>query len=59
MTLHLRQKWIRSKRDIHIGDMVLLHDKRIPQGSWPMAVVTKVFPGRDNRIRTVGIKTKE
>lgn len=58
-TLHLRQKWIRPKRDIRIGDMVLLHDKRIPRGSWPIAVVTKVFPGRDNRIRTVEITTKD
>ena len=58
-TLHLRQKWIRPRRDISVGDMVLLHDKRIPRGSWPIAVVTKVFPGRDNRIRTVEIKTKD
>ena len=39
--------------------MVLLHGKRIPRGSWPIAVVTKVFPGRDNRIRTVEIKTED
>jgi hypothetical protein len=58
-TLHLRQKWIRPRRDISVGDMVLLRDKKIPRGSWPIAVVTKVFPGRDNRIRTVEIKTKD
>ena len=58
-TLHLRQKRIRPKRDIRIGDMGLSHDKRIPRGSWPIAVVTKVFPERDDRIRTVEIKTKD
>lgn len=58
-TLHFRQKWIRPKRNIRIGDMVLLHDKKIPRGSWPIAMVTKVFPGRDKRIRTVEIKTKD
>ena len=58
-TLRLRQKCMRPSRDIRVGDMVLLHDKRIPRGSWPIAVVAKVLPGRDNRIRTVEIKTKD
>ena len=54
-TLHLRQKWIRPRLDILVGDVVLLHDKAIPRGIWPVAIATKVFPGRDNKIRTVEI----
>ena len=39
--------------------MELLHCKIIPKGSWPVAVVTKVFLGRGNTMRTVQIKTKD
>ena len=42
--LHLRQKWIRPRRDISVGDMVLLHDKRIPRGSWPFCRGNKGLP---------------
>ena len=36
-----------------------MSDKRIPRGLWPISIVTKVFPGRDNNIRTVELKTKD
>ena len=41
------------------GDLVLKHDKKIPIGLWPIVIVKRVFPGRDNRIRTVELKTKD
>ncbi|CAB4038636.1 THAP domain-containing 2 [Paramuricea clavata] len=58
-TLHLRQKWLKPQRDVRVGDLVLVHEKKIPRGLWPIAIVRRVFPGRDNRIRTVEIKTKD
>ena len=58
-TLHLRQKWLKPQRDVRVGDLVLVHEKKIPRGLWSIAIVRRVFPGRDNRIRTVEIKTKD
>ena len=58
-TLHLRQKWIRPQRDVRVGDLVLVREKRIPGGLWPIAVVKKVISGRDGRVRTVEIKIKD
>ena len=58
-TLHLRQKWIRPQRDVRVGDLVLVREKRIPRGLWPIAVVKKVILGREGRVRTVEIKTKD
>jgi hypothetical protein len=55
-TSHLRQKWLKPQRD---GDLVLVHEKKIPRGLWPIAIVRRVFPGQDNRIRTIEIKTKD
>jgi hypothetical protein len=46
-----RRKWKQAQ--------ILVHEKKIPRGLWPIAIVRRVFPGRDNRIRTVEIKTKD
>ena len=58
-TLHLRQKWLNVQRNVRVGDLVLVGNKRIPRGQWPMAIIAKVFSGKDNRIRTVELKTKD
>ena len=58
-TLHLRQKWMRPQRNVRVGDLVLVHENRISRGLWSIAVVKKVIPGRDGRVRTVEIKTKD
>ena len=58
-TLHLRQKWLSVQRNVRVGDLVLVGDKKIPRGQWPMAIITKVFRGRDCNIRTVELKTKD
>jgi hypothetical protein len=58
-TLHLRQKWLKPQRNVRVGDLVLLSDKNIPRGLWPVAIVTKVFYGQDKKIRTVELRTKD
>ena len=58
-TLHVRQKWLKSQRSVRVGDLVLVSDKRIPRGLWPIALITRVFPGPDGKIRTVELKTKD
>jgi transposase InsO family protein len=58
-TLHLRQKWLNPQRNVQVCDVVLVGDKKIGRGQWPLAIITKVFPGRDNKIRTVELKTKD
>ena len=57
--LQSRQKWRHQKRDLRKNDLVLVVSKGIPRGRWPLARVTEVFPGRDGRIRTVEVKTKD
>ena len=58
-TLHLQQKWLKPQRNVQIGDLVLVNDKNIPRGLWPIGVITKVFPGPDGKIRTVELRTKD
>ena len=55
--LQRTHKWLRSQRNLHIGDVVLLKDQESMGRSWPLARVTKTFPGRDGLVRAVEIRT--
>ena len=57
--LQERQKWIGERRNLEVDDLVLVVDKNIPRGRWLLGRCMKVFPGRDGRVRTAEIKTKE
>ena len=57
-TLNERQKWIKDKRPIQVGDLCLLQEDNIPRLAWPLARVVQVYPGPDGIVRSVRIKTK-
>ena len=57
-TLQQRQKWIREKDNLKIGDVVLVLDNNSPRGRWLLGRVIKTFPGRDGKVRVAEIKTK-
>ena len=57
-TLIKRQKWTKDTRQLQVDDVVLIADNNAPRGRWPIARVTKVFPGSDGRVRSVELKTK-
>ncbi|KAK3715636.1 hypothetical protein QZH41_008075 [Actinostola sp. cb2023] len=52
-----RKKWNLLKRDLKVGDLVLLADETYPRGQWPLAKVVEVTTGRDGHVRTVKVKT--
>ncbi|CAC5390530.1 unnamed protein product [Mytilus coruscus] len=56
-TLQVRKKWELPIKDLNIGDIVLMRDRELPRPQWPMAIVTKVFPSADRKIRKVEIRT--
>lgn len=47
------------RRNLEVGDLVLLQDKQATRNSWPMALVTATFPGRDGLVRKVEVKTTD
>jgi hypothetical protein len=55
-TLQLRRKWYHQKDALKENDVVLLVDEGAPRGSWKLARVEKVYPGRDELIRSVQIR---
>lgn len=56
-TLMQRPKWDKRSPDLSVGKMVLLAEKNLPPTSWSLGRVLEVFPGNDNIVRVVKIKT--
>lgn len=53
-SLGQRSKWKTQNANIAIGDVVLIHQDQ-PPTHWPIAIVTKVFPGRDGLVRNIEV----
>ena len=56
--LQRRQKWNNSRRNLAVGDIVLVADETTPRSCWPLARVIEVTPGSDGFVRRVKVKTK-
>ena len=50
------QKWHTERRNVCVGDIVLLQSSNVLRGTWRLGRVTAVFPGRDGRVRTVNVR---
>ena len=55
--LQRRQKWVNNKCNISENDVVLVMDDNLPRNVWLLGRVIEVFPGKDNLIRSVKVKT--
>ncbi|XP_039534522.1 uncharacterized protein LOC120483523 [Pimephales promelas] len=57
--LQQRQKWTVPRRNLQVGDIVLLRDKQVARNCWPMARITAIFPGKDGHVRKVEVVTSD
>jgi len=57
-TLIVRQKWHTNKRNLQVGDIVLVQDNSAFRGNWKLGQVAEVKPGKDSIIRDVTIRYK-
>ncbi|KFM75025.1 Jerky-like protein, partial [Stegodyphus mimosarum] len=55
--LQQRPKWCKLQRDLKIGDMVLIKNENLPPLRWKLGRIVKVYPGLDDRIRVVDLRT--
>jgi cell shape-determining protein MreC len=53
-----RQKWLVPKRDLKVGDLVLLSDEGYARGYCPIGRVVQTFQDSDGHVRKVSVKTK-
>ena len=54
-----RTKWKKKRRNLSLGDIVLLQDVTYPRGQWSLAKIIKVFPDEAGLVRTVIVQTSK
>ena len=55
-SLIVQQKWHVEKRNLCIGDVVLVQDKSSLRGEWKLAEVYSAIPGSDGNVRDVVLR---
>ena len=53
-----RKRWNLPSHNLSVGDLVMVVDEKTQRGDWPLARVTRIFPGKDNTVRVCEVKTK-
>lgn len=56
--LQERQRWTGVRRNLSVGDLVIIMDSTAPRNSWPVGRVLQTFPDRRGFVRQVRIKTR-
>lgn len=56
-SLQQRAKWIKEIPSVKVGDLVVLVEKRLAVGQWPVARVVELHPGPDGVTRVLTVKT--
>ena len=57
-SLVVRQKWHVDKRNVLVGDIVLLQDSNAVRGHWKLARVSQAHPSSDGKVRSVEVEYK-
>ena len=56
-TLQRSPKWVKSRRNAQIGDLVRLAEDKLVHDRWPMGRVVEVFTGEDGGLRAARVRT--
>ena len=56
--LQIRQKWLRKRRNLTVGDVVLVSADNSPRNTWPLGSVLKVHSDKRDIVGRVTVKTK-
>lgn len=57
-SLTQRSKWIEETGNMREVDFVLIVEPNIARGLWQVGRIQRIFPGKDDRVRTAEVKTK-
>ena len=56
--LQSSQKWNKPRRNLAVGDVVLLSGENLPRNTWPLGRIVEVFPDRNSLVRRAKVKVK-
>ena len=54
--LAARKKWKQDRRDVAVGEVVLVVSPDTSRGNWPLGRVLEVYPGTDGRVRVAKLQ---
>jgi hypothetical protein len=54
-----RQKLHSKRRNMQVGDIVLIADQSLPRGKWPLGIVESMAPERDGLVRSAVVRTSK
>ena len=55
MPYRKRQKWVRLRRNLQVGDVVIIKDDNTPRNQWQQARVTEAQKEKDGLVRKVNL----
>ena len=55
LSLQERQKWTRPRRNLSVGDVVMVKDLNLSRNAWQLARVATVYPSKDGQVRKVQV----
>jgi hypothetical protein len=55
--LQQRPKWMQVNKNINVGDLVIIKDDRYPPQEWNLGRVMHLYPGADDIVRVVTVRT--
>ncbi|XP_055714991.1 uncharacterized protein LOC129809200 [Phlebotomus papatasi] len=56
-TLQPKKKWCSHKKNLQVGDLVLLREETSSPSHWPIGIVEATHPGTDQQCRVVTVRT--
>ena len=56
-TLQGRQKWVKERPPLRVGDIVLVMDDDTKRGRWPLGLVVETVVSHDGLVRSARVKT--
>ncbi|TRY71931.1 hypothetical protein TCAL_14857 [Tigriopus californicus] len=55
-TLLSRSKWNNVRRNLVVGDQVMILEPNLPRGEWKIGKVEETYPGKDGLVRAATVK---
>ena len=55
--LQHREKWLVPKRNLRVGDLVLIAGESMTRGQWPKGLIEETFAGKDSLVRSARVRT--
>ena len=53
--LQTKQKWVKTRRNMAVDDVVIVKDDSLPRNRWPLARVVQTYPSDDGLVRKVKV----